>query len=114
MCHVFLPLDVLASRGGDLWLIIRDQKTTSSLGPIETVVRGELGRLSGLWLKLSEPLALEAGHQFVFLQEKSHQPFKQQSMSRYIQMSFQSVTGQKIGFQIARRIFAKGVRSLTL
>jgi hypothetical protein len=106
-----LSIDVLVRKGDEMYLEVRDQKTSRSVGLYRCPIPKDLSGLFNMWLDVARPIVLEGqeDHGYIFFQWKKKEQFKQQSFSKYMGIAFKAVTGHDVNLQTIRRIFAEGV-----
>jgi hypothetical protein len=103
--------DVLKFEGGAFKLIIRDQKTSRTMGTYICPVPDLLGKLLRIWMDHLRPVLMkEAGleHDNVFWNMATKKPFNQQGFSKYTKRSFKNVVNEEVNLQIIRRVFTDG------
>lgn len=93
-----------------MFLEVRDQKTSRSVGLYKCPVPKDLRQLFNVWLEVARRIVLEGAqdHGYVFFDCKKKEQFKQQSFSKYMGTAFKTVTGEDVNLQTIRRIFAEG------
>lgn len=104
--------DFLNSDSEGLSLVIRDQKTTRTIGFHKCDIPQLLQDLIRLWLDFVRAIMVQDGtitHESVLWNLSNGMPFTQQAFSKFSAKAFKKVAGVEVNLQTIRRIFASGV-----
>lgn len=109
--HIHI-IDALLKENGTFTLVIRDQKTTASSGFYKCVLPHILDTLMEHWVDKARMKLLSAVnvlHENVFFALNTGKPFNEKTFSKYTAAAFLSVTGEKVGLQVIRRMVINGL-----
>ena len=104
-------LDYLEVTDAGMVLVIRDQKTSPTSGSYRCAVHESIVPLLEKWIgpwrcSLMEGKGME--HTYVFFDVKTAEPFTEPGFSRVVKNAFKRITGENMGLQAIRRVFATG------
>jgi hypothetical protein len=109
--EIYIPLvDFLKVEGEALKLVIRDQKTSRTMGSYTCPLPNLLKELLLIWMdRVRAPMANELKQENILWNLTTKKPFDQQLFSKHSTRAFKAVIGDDLNQQIIRRIFTSGV-----
>ena len=89
-------------------IIVRDQKTSQSIGTYKCPLVPLVHDLFEHWLHGIRPKRLALSHKNVFFSMSTSTPMSQQTFSKFAAKAFVAITGCEVNLQTIRRIVSEG------